>query len=148
MKRVLGIGAGIVALAVIGFFVSIPLVNDAAARAVESELLALPLPEGAELVDSMSQAAKISGNGNGMQYVGALLIRSGQQIYRIRDFYDAQNERFGTSATVISTMGSEVSALHGARGFLSEPGEPGLFIVLDWGEGPGPIHEEFDLRGH
>ncbi len=136
------------ALLVVGFIVSVPLTNDAAARQVESELLGLPLPPGAQRVDSLAQAAKIVGNGNGMQYIGALLIRSDQSVDELRDFYDAQNSQLHTSATVISTTDAATDEFHGADGFLSEKGEPGLFIVYEWGDGPGWFYEEVDLRGH
>lgn len=144
------IGGWVVLALVVGVLVGIPmtitLVNDAAARSVETTLLDLPLPEGAERIDSMAQAGKLIGNGNGMQYLGALLIRSDQTTDALQAFYDAQVETDGLSI-MVAPSGSP-GTLDGAVGFLLQGAEPGTFDVWAWGEGPGSLFEEFDLRGH
>ncbi|WP_336647700.1 hypothetical protein [Microbacterium sp. MMO-10] len=137
---------GIVVAAIVGPPVTITLVNDASARSVESSLRALPLPERTELVDSTSRAAKIVGNGNGMQYLGALLIRSDESAVELQAFYDAQS--IPGDLTVAVAPSGRLNDFHGAGGFLDEPGEAGTFVVYAWGEGPGEVFEEFDLRGH
>ena len=58
---------------VLCFIMSIPIVNDYCAYMVEKELCATPLPENTQLIDSVSKAGKLTGNGNGMQYLGAIL---------------------------------------------------------------------------
>jgi len=145
--------AGFVALAAlvavpVGLVVTLPLVNDLAALRVEKELVSLPLPDGAERIDSMAQAAKVTGNGNGMQYIGAVLIRSDRSLDELREFYDVQDDPLPMTVEVISATGREIDAFHGATGFLSGPGEQGTFVVYAWGEAPTWFHEEFDLRGH
>lgn len=60
----------------IGGVISIPLINNHTAYKVEKALCEIPLPEETELIESLSQAGKLTGNGNGMQYFGAILIRS------------------------------------------------------------------------
>lgn len=54
----------------------IMLTNDIIANKPEKELLAFALPEKTELVESNSVAGKLYGNGNGMQYIGQLLVTS------------------------------------------------------------------------
>lgn len=134
-----------VVLIIAGFAVSVPVVNDATARDVEAELVRLPLPVGAERIDSIAQAGKLVGNGNGMQYLGALLIRSDQSLEQLRSFYHAYDD---PAVDVISTTGTEIGEFHGASGFLARPGEAGTFVVYAWGHGPGWLYEDFDLRGH
>lgn len=134
-----------VLLALVGTPVTFTVVNDAAARSVESELHALPLPDGTVLIASMSRAGKLSGNGNGMQYLGALLVRSDLSAETLQSFYDEIDT--GAVSPQVFTAGG-LSELHGANGFLSEPGAPDEFIVSAWGEGPGWFFESFDLRGH
>jgi hypothetical protein len=134
-----------VVLIIAGFAVSVPVVNDATARDVEAALLSRPLPGGTERIDSTAQAGKLVGNGNGMQYLGALLIRSGQSLEQLRSYYRAYDD---PAVTVISTTGTEISEFHGASGFLDRPGEAGTFVVYAWGHGPGWFYEDFDLRGH
>ena len=134
-----------VVLIVAGFAVSVPVVNDAAAREVETELLSLPLPAGTERIDSTAQAGRLVGNGNGMQYLGALLIRSDQSLEQLRSFYRAYDD---PAVAVIPTTGTEIGEFHGASGFLARAGEAGTFIVYAWGDGPGWFYEDVDLRGH
>ena len=71
--KVVGILAAVV---LIGGVISIPLINNHTAYKVEKTLCEIPLPEETELIESLSQAGKLTGNGNGMQYFGAILIRS------------------------------------------------------------------------
>lgn len=73
MKKVVGILAAVV---LIGGSLSIPLINNLIAYKVENALCEIPLPEKTELIESLSQAGNLTGNGNGMQYFGAILIRS------------------------------------------------------------------------
>lgn len=134
-----------VVLIMAGFAVTVPVVNDAAARDVETELTRLPLPAGAERIDSTSQAGKLVGNGNGMQYLGALLIRSDQSLEQLRSFYRSYAD---PAVAVISATGDEIEQFHGASGFLTGPGRAGTFVVYAWGHGPGWLYEDFDLRGH
>lgn len=125
---------------------SVRAVNDAAAHDIETRLLVVPLPDGADRIDSMSLAGKLSGNGNGMQYLGALLIRSDQTASELQAFYDTQTGMDELSVTVTTAGG--LSELQSTPGFLGEPGEPGTFIVYAWGDGPGGDFEDSDLRGH
>lgn len=50
----------------IGGVISIPLINNHTAYKVEKALCEIPLPEETELIESLSQAGKLTGNGNGM----------------------------------------------------------------------------------
>lgn len=125
---------------------SVRAVNDAAAHDIETRLLDVQLPDGADRIDSTSLAGKLSGNGNGMQYLGALLIRSDQTAGELQAFYDTQTGI--DELSVIVTTAGGLSELHSTPGFLGEPGEPGTFIVYAWGDGPGGDFEDSDLRGH
>ena len=50
--------------------------NNRIAHGLEERLLEFPLPPETELLDSKAIAGKLSGNGNGMQYCGMLLLSS------------------------------------------------------------------------
>ena len=74
MKKILlSVLGGVIALPII-LNISVSAINDGIARNVEKELRAVDLPENVELLDSVSVAGKVSGNGNGMQYFGAILV--------------------------------------------------------------------------
>ncbi len=138
--------AGVVVLALVGVPVAVTLVNDAAARRVQAQLLEFQLPDDAELLDSMSQAGKLTGNGNGMQYLGALLINSDKSATELRQFYAEVEDESGLQITV--TPAQDVQGFHGVGGFLADAGIEGTFVVVAWGDGPGWFFENFDLRGH
>lgn len=129
--------------------VSVTLVNDGAARDIDKQLLALPAPKGGGVVESLSQAGKVAGNGNGMQYVGALLVRSDRGIGAVSGHYATVSEDIDLDVTVVSSAGIESQGFHGANGFLGHPRPDGdLYVVYAFGDGPGGFFESVDLRGH
>ena len=71
----------------IGGVISLPLINNHTAYKVEKALCEIPLPEETELIESLSQAGKLTGNGNGMQYFGAILIRSELSLEELDAYY-------------------------------------------------------------
>ncbi|MGO1545116.1 MAG: hypothetical protein ACTHXA_12345 [Gulosibacter sp.] len=134
----------IIVVAVIGVPMFITSVNDASARDVETQLLELDLPEGAELIDSMSKAAKLTGSGNGMQYLGVLLIESDQGAAELQTFYDSLDETPGPGITVAPA--DEPLEFH-ISDLIDGAGGPGTFYIYAWGEGPGTFFEQIDIRG-
>ena len=82
--KLVGILAAVV---LIGGVISIPLINNHTAYKVEKTLCEIPLPEETELIESLSQAGKLTGNGNGMQYFGAILIRSDLSLEELDAYY-------------------------------------------------------------
>ena len=82
MKKIKLVGI-LAAVVLIGSVISIPLINDHTAYKVEKTLCEIPLPEETELIESLSQA----GNGNGMQYFGAILIRSELSLEELDAYY-------------------------------------------------------------
>ena len=75
MKK-LKLAGMLAAVVLIGGVISISFINNNIAYKVEKELCETPLPEKTELIESISRAGKLTGNGNGMQYFGAILIQS------------------------------------------------------------------------
>lgn len=66
--------------------------NDIIADKPEKELINIPLPEKTQLVESNSVAAKLYGNGNGMQYIGQLLVTTELTEEELRYYYNGLNE--------------------------------------------------------
>ena len=64
--KVVGILAAVV---LIGSVISIPLINNHTAYKVEKALCEILLPEETELIESLSQAGKLTGNGNGFEVI-------------------------------------------------------------------------------
>ncbi|MBR2893492.1 MAG: hypothetical protein IKB94_06525 [Clostridia bacterium] len=74
------------------FTTSIMITNNCIADKVERELSAIEMPNKTTFVDSLSIAGKIYGNGNGMQYIGELLITSDLSEEEINKHYKKFNE--------------------------------------------------------
>ena len=70
-------------------YAGITVANNRIAGSLEQDLLNYPLPPQTELLDSAAIAAKVAGNGNGMQYIGALLVKSGLTEDELQEYYDA-----------------------------------------------------------
>lgn len=88
MKKAWIIGLCIVALLLpVAFYSGIVITNNAIAHGMEKELKSAPLPEGTILMDSFSLAGKLVGNGNGMQYMGSILVISPLSEEELYDYY-------------------------------------------------------------
>lgn len=132
---------------VLCFIMSIPIVNDYCAYMVEKELCATPLPENTQLIDSVSKAGKLTGNGNGMQYLGAILIKSGLAMEQLDSYYSHYRENEWEYLVTVQT-GCDLSfiVLDQLR-FLQEVTADGYYIVYSWGRGI-ELFEMLDIRGH
>lgn len=148
MKKVILIIASAAALLTVCFFVSIPIVNDLYAKRVADELSSLPLPENTRIAEKTSAAAKLWGNGNGMQYMGALLIESGLPLDKLEKFYSESAMQCRISRQDDKTI---TVTEHGNYGFNTEIDSDNYYIVYALGNGDGVLrrlYAELDLRGH
>ena len=134
----------IAAVLIVGFIVSIPLVNNYSAKNVEKSLTDIALPENTELVESISEAGKLVGNGNGMQYFGAILVKSELSEEELNAYYSEKLD--GAVAKEQKTQNIEF--LHGFVSFETELDEnDNYYIVYCFGSGIFPF-SELDIRGH
>ena len=147
MKKGLAISAAVLALALLALLAAAPAVNDHAARETADRLAALPLPEDTRLLETVCQAGKLAGNGNGMQYFGAMLLESGLSLEELREYYSRFAEKEWECA-VEEQRGREIEALeHTELAFRTDAAGDRCFIVYSWGTNPTVFHE-LDLRGH
>ena len=137
--------AAIVAVALlVGFMISIPLVNNGSAKDVEKSLTDIALPEDTELVESISKAGKLVGNGNGMQYFGAILVKSELSEEELNAYYSEKLD----GAVVKEQKSQNIEFLHGFVSFETEFDEnDNYYIVYCFGSGIFPF-SELDIRGH
>ncbi len=116
--------------------------NTFSAKAVVEEIKEIPLPEETEMIDDMFVAGKLVGNGNGMQYFGAIWIKSDLPLWELEDYYSEFD------LIVKEQPSKEINVIeHGNYGFDKGKPEGLCYIVYSWGEGDG-FFEYFDLRGH
>ena len=146
MKKIKLVGM-LIALGLIGGVISIPIANNYIAYKIEKVLCETPLPEETELIDSLSKAGKLIGNGNGMQYFGAILIKSDLSLEELDDYYsDYKCNEWDYLVEV--QEGQSVHVIeHGTLYFPKEINGSGYYIVYSWGNG-NHLLEELDIRGH
>ena len=146
MKRLKVVGM-LVAVVLIGGVISVPLINNYTAYKVEKALCEIPLPEKTELIESLSQAGKLTGNGNGMQYFGAILIRSELSLEELETYYsDYRNNEWEYLVEIQKGQSIEVID-HGGLQFSEEIKGSGYYIIYSWGSGDSLL-KELDMRGH
>ena len=99
------------------------------------------------MIESLSQAGKLTGNGNGMQYFGAILIRSELSLEELDAYYS--DYRSNEWECLVETQeGQSIEVIdHGTLQFAKEIKDSGYYIVYSWGSG-NSLLEELDIRGH
>ena len=146
MKRLKVVGM-LVAVVLIGGVISVPLINNYTAYKVEKALCEIPLPEETELLESLSQAGKLTGNGNGMQYFGAILIRSELSLEELETYYSDYRSNEWEYLVEIQEGQSIKVIEHKTLQFSGEIEDSGYYIVYSWGSGDSLL-QELDMRGH
>lgn len=144
MKKV-RISALIAIILLIGFLASVPVVNNLTAKSVEKELKEIPLPDHTEMVEAVSKAGKLVGNGNGMQYFGAMLIRSESTLEDLSAYYSQQH----ADVVVKEQKTQEIAFLeHSRLSFKTNiTDSEDYYIVYLFGSGIAPF-SQLDIRGH
>ena len=134
--------AGIVML-----YIVCPFINNGEAKKVLNVLLSCDLPQQTILLDNVSAAGKLVGNGNGMQYFGAILIRSNLSEEELRDYYkELDSEEY--HIIVEKQESNAIEVIENARIFFDEANDyKDAYIVYSWGNYSG-FASEWDIRGH
>lgn len=147
MKKVVVIIIVTVALVCLSVLIAAPFVNDHMAKKTAKELADLPLPNNTELIESVYKAGKLVGNGNGMQYFGAILIKSELLLEELQEYYSefAESE---WQCIVENQIDTEIRIVEPTRlTFRSDIEGDHYYIVYSWGENHTIFHE-LDIRGH
>lgn len=147
MKKIVTAVIFLVVILLFSSCIAAPMVNDNVAKKTADQLAELPLPEHTEWIESVYKAGKLTGNGNGMQYFGAILIKSGLSLEELKEYYSnfAENEWECIVEKQISTTINIIE--HGELTLNTEIDGDDYFIVYSWGENDTIFHE-FDIRGH
>lgn len=144
MKKNLGtIVVAIIVLLVV-FLLSIPFINNYLASRIATEIEQIPLPEKTTYIESVSRADKMVGNGNGIQYLGAVLIKSDLSIEELNEFYAEYND-----LKIEEQTNEKIEFIdHGELSFEHDFDEnENYYILYSWGEGI-ELFSALDMRGH
>lgn len=148
MRKALIVVSCFVLFVVITIGIAAPIFNDSVAKDTAGELVDLPLPNNTEFIESIYEAGKIAGNGNGMQYFGAILIKSELSLDELKEFYGTFAEHeWECVVENQKTTDVEISDGHTNLTFKTDIESDDYYIVYSWGSNDTIFHE-FDLRGH
>ena len=138
MKKIL-IPICVIAVLVCFVAVFIPLSNDRTADNIAKQLES-SAPADTVIIESVSKAGKLVGNGNGMQYFGAVLIKSGLTPDELSDFY--------SDAIVKKQTSQKIEAVeHEKMSFETVIDGDNYYIVYKFGDSSLPF-ANLDIRGH
>ena len=148
-RRVIRVLMIVIAAVLLLIGVAVPMINNAIAYGIEKELRALPLPEGTELVVSGSAAQRYSGTGSGIEYLGALLLRTDMTREELAAFYAPYVTALDT-CTVVPADGRQVLGREVFSAKAEGAGD-GYLVVYTLKDTYGlPLRSllETDTRGH
>lgn len=117
---------------------------------MKKELLNTKLPNNTNIVDSISVAGKLTGNGNGMQYFGAILLKTDLSKEELEEHYNQyRNDKYSFLVSKQNTNKVEMIE-HGSYKFekYNENDKEKYFIIYSWGSPKNDFLMELDLRGH
>ncbi len=131
----------------LALLIAAPMVNDHKAKKTADKLADLPLPDKTEYIEQAYKAGKLVGNGNGMQYFGAVLIKSELSAEELQEYY----LRFATNdedCVVEPQVSAEIKIIeHEQLRFNTDILGDNYYMVYSWGDNPTIFHS-FDIRGH
>ncbi|MCH5256021.1 MAG: hypothetical protein J1D87_01960 [Lachnospiraceae bacterium] len=144
---ILGVFATIF-VAIILFFVSCPIVNDISAEDLVKNIESIPLPENTQVVEKLSRAGKLVGNGNGMQFFGVVLLESKLPLEELEEYYSSYRKTQWDYIVEIQKTPYIDIIENGSLSFKTDmSNEKRYYIVYSWGNGISPFRD-FDLRGN
>ena len=149
MKRLLVILVSLILIPIIVRF-GVQIANNCIAMEVEKEIKSLPLPERTNYIESISAAEKLVGNGNGMQYFGAMLIKSELSLEELDTYYSVYREndwvylvRRQTDSVIMDENWTV-----GDLSFKSDIYSDDYYVVYSWGDTDIVFVSWFDISGH
>lgn len=86
-KGLLIVGLCVLVLLPVLLYGGIVIANNGVADSVERDLKNTPLPQDTVFLDSIALAGKLTGNGNGMQYMGSILVTGDLTEKELYDYY-------------------------------------------------------------
>lgn len=87
------------------------------------------------------------GNGNGMQYFGAILVKSEQPFEELLNYYESYNDD-NWHFIVEKQLKKDIQIIeHGNLSFQTNIKSNDYYIVYSWGKG-NSLFSDLDIRGH
>ena len=144
-------------LGFLGFMIllsfSVMIANNLIADGVRRQLISAPLPEDTVIADAASRCGKLYGCGNGMQYTGAILLKTGKSRQELEQYYQS---RVSAYCKIITPDQCPECIRSAFQSFPESGNDPEHMIVsLTLDRETGNLPEtwaqsllDLDLRGH
>lgn len=153
LKRIFLILLIVIILLPFASYAGIAITNNCIADKIEKDLLKYQMPSDTELVDSVSAANKLTGNGNGMQYMGAILVKSALSAEELREYYDSDFDYIEVRKQENKTLDFELLSYNFSK--FPEAQDGSYYSVICWDSNRKELVGEclsdfldFDIRGH
>lgn len=147
MKKGIRIIPAIIFVSVILFLIACPIVNNIFAKRIIKDIESIPLPQNTQMAEQFSHAGKLVGNGNGMQFLGVILIESELSLEELDKHYSSYRDTpWDYIVEVQDTQNIDIIE-HDTFSFETDVSNGKFYIVYSWGNGISPF-QDFDLRGH
>ena len=147
MKKVMVVIGCAVTVVVIGLLIAIPVSSNIVAKETAKTIVELPVPEKTVYMESVSLAGKLVGNGNGMQYFGAILITSELSLDQLSKYYKGYSNQI-SDIFVEKQKEQKIQVVeHQNLSFKTDIESDHFYIVYAWGSNNG-LFDELDLRGN
>lgn len=127
--------------------VTIMIANNCVALRVKHDIEEIPLPPKTEQIESLSSARKLIGNGNGMQYFGAVLLQSELSFEELDTYYSKYRKAEWYYAVEKQTS-KTISETNNQLSFKTDINGDNYYIVYSWGGTKYKFLYEWDIRGH
>jgi hypothetical protein len=152
MKKISKFSIIIFLLALVLAYIVVTIVNNSVSENILTTLKNTSLPEKTILCDSLSATGKLIGNGDGMQYFGAILIKSDLSLDELNSYYfkcrkyrgkewfqiEPQNSKY---VSVVEHCQLKFKALENIDNYS------GYYIVYSWGSSNFKL-QNCDMRVH
>lgn len=152
LKRILIVLLIVILVLPIISYVGIVITNNTIADRIEKDLIEYELPTNTELMGSISIAGKLTGNGNGMQYMGAILVDSDLSKEELKEYYSSKfdyievNEQETVNLDFIQNVSFNADIKSGDKTYYS---------IICWDDDRREMFGDFiselldfDIRGH
>lgn len=145
--KILGVFVLISIVSLMVILLAASIVNDHVAKEIVKELEKIPLPDHTEYIESVNKAGKLVGCGNGMQYFGAILIKSELSMEELKAHYANYAEK-EWECVVENQIGTDINAVDDPfLSFETDAQGDNYYIVYTWGDND-TIFYDLDIRGH
>ena len=152
VKRILIVLLIVIFVLPIVSYIGIVVMNNSIAEKIEKDLVSYELPTNTKLVDAISVAGKLTGSGNGMQYMGAILVDSDLSKEELKEHYSSEfdyievNEQETVNLDFIQNVSFDADIKLGDKTYYS---------IICWDDNRSEMFGDFiselldfDIRGH